>query len=187
MASSSSIFASRADAAQTRVLPGHKQSIQTNDHAIGFTGGFAGATGFLYRHYIGNTFIQANVLPLMLDRGEFMMLMGGMSVGRYLIVWHSARGTSILPNTTALRTVALGSISHTNSTDTSSCSGSTCPDPQETIEKKYSLAGGVGFEFGALMRHGFSLSVDLLYTAWWDEKGFNSLLPLPYGTIVYNW
>ncbi len=168
---------------RTEVIPGHQRVLQTNTHALGFSGGWAGATGFCYRHYFANTFLQVNALPVMANRGDFLMLMGGVTAGHYLIMWHSPSMGSMIPSTTALRAVATGTASLSRDTTTDEKSGKSVTES----EQKMSLAGGVGFEFGALMHHGFSISFDLMLTAWWDDKGFNSLLPLPYGAIVYNW
>ncbi len=166
----------------TEVMAGHKQQLQTNTHALGFTGGWAGATGFCYRHYLQNTFLQLNALPVMANRGDFLMLMGGLTVGHYLIVWNSPSMGTIIPSTTALRAVATLTASLSRDTTTDAKGVATT-----TSDAKRSLGGGVGFEFGALMRNGFSISFDLMFTALWDDKGFDSLLPLPYGAIVYNW
>ena len=168
---------------RTEVIPGHRQVLQKNSHALGFSGGVAGATGFCYRHYLGNTFLQANILPVFLNRGDYLMLMGGLTAGRYLIMWHAPSMGSFIPSTSALRAVAsvTGSLSRDTTIDPDSGKSVT------TREEARTIGGGIGFEFGALMRHGFSVSFDLMLTAWWDEKGFDSLLPLPSGAIVYNW
>lgn len=178
-----------ATAQGARIVPGHTAKIQSNSHALGFTGGFAGATGFTYRHYFGNSFVQANALPLMANRGEFLMMMGGISAGRYLLLWHSPSMGSIIPSTTALRALMLTSVSYSSDDKTTDvCSGSNCAEvTQSEINKEFSVAGGIGFEFGALMRHGFSISFDVLLTSVWDQNGFDFLMPLPYGTVVYNW
>ena len=178
-----------AQGSRSNVIPGHSRKIQSNTHALGFTGGFAGATGFTYRHYFGNSFVQANALPLMANRGEFLMMMGGISAGRYLLLWHSPSMGSIIPSTTALRALTLASISYQSNEEINEvCSGSSCASVSKTtIEQEYSIAGGIGFEFGALMRHGFSISFDVMLTAVWDQDGFDFLMPLPYGTVVYNW
>lgn len=173
---------------RTGVIPGHSSKIQTNTHALGFTGGFAGATGFTYRQYIGNNFIQANALPLMANRGEFLVLMGGLSAGRYLLLWNSPSMGAIIPSTTALRALALASASYeSDDAAAAPCIDGDCSGAQPSIKKSYSVAGGIGFEFGALMRHGFSISFDVMLTAVWDQEGFDFLMPLPYGTVVYNW
>jgi hypothetical protein len=162
---------------RTQVIPGHSRTIQSNSHALGFTGGFAGATGFTYRHYFGNNFVQANALPLMANRGEFLMMMAGLSAGRYLLLWHSPSMGSIIPSTTAMRALMTTSMSYKSDTTTA----------KTDVNKEYSLAGGIGFEFGALMSHGFSISFDVMLTSVWDQNGFDFLMPLPYGTVVYNW
>ena len=178
-----------AQGRKANVIPGHSSKIQSNSHALGFMGGFAGATGFTYRHYFGNSFVQANALPLMANRGEFLMMMGGISAGRYLLLWHSPSMGSIIPSTTALRALALASVSYSSDDSNSEvCTGTNCATVKEPqIEKEYSIAGGIGFEFGALTRHGFSIAFDLMLTSVWDQDGFDFLMPLPYGTVVYNW
>lgn len=167
----------QAQPSRTEVIPGHSSKIQTNTHALGFTGGVAGATGFTYRHYFSNSFVQVNALPLMANRGEFLMMMAGLSAGRYLLLWHSPSMGSMMPSTTAMRALMTTSVSYD-----SDATGS-----ETEVNRKYSLAAGIGFEFGALMSHGFSISFDVMLTSVWDQNGFDFLMPLPYGTVVYNW
>ncbi len=179
---------------QRTVLPGHQMQLQKNSHGLGLTGGYGGANGFAYRKYIGNNFVQISALPLMADRGDFLALMFGASFGRYLIVWHRQRSASLMPTTTALRAVGLASTwfsrDASSFVDAAPCAGVNCtstPAQEAKVENTTTLAAGVGFEFGGVLRNGFSLSVDLLLTSVWDEEGFDMLVPLPYGALVYSW
>jgi hypothetical protein len=56
-----------------------------------------------------------------------------------------------------------------------------------TTEITSGLGAGIGFEFGAITRHGFSFSLDLMLTATWDNDGFAWLVPIPYGAVMYSW
>jgi len=185
-------------ASQATALPGHKMKLQRNDHALGISAGYGGTSGFAYRKYLGNSFLQFNILPLVADRGDFLAVMLGATAGRYLIVWNRRRGPGLMPSTTALRAVGTVSTYFTRDspsnfeTITTPCSGINCAQdskttPEADVENITTVAAGIGFEFGAILRNGFSMSVDVLLTSAWDEKGFTMVLPLPYAAVMYNW
>jgi hypothetical protein len=183
--------------AQQTVRPSHVEQLQANSNALGLTIGYPGMTGFAYRRYIGDTFVQANLLPLVADQGNFLAIMLGLTVGHYLVMWEQPSTVSLLPSTSALRVV--GGVSTFFSRDASfgdaiaapACTGPNCTTtPTQTkasIENTTGLGAGIGFEFGAIRKHGFSFSLDLMLTATWDDVGFNWLVPLPYGAIMYSW
>ena len=179
-------------------LPGHSMRLQHNDHALGLTAGYGGTSGFAYRKYLGNSFVQINLLPLVADRGDYLAIMLGASVGRYLIVWNRPRSASLVPSTTALRAVATVSTYFTRDSGTVDsitapcqngidCDTTASTDPQAKLENLTTVAAGIGFEFGAILRNGFSMSIDALLTSAWDEDGFLQVLPLPYASIMYSW
>lgn len=183
--------------ASAEVLPGHRLTLQQNSQALGISAGYPGASGFAYRKYFGNSFVQMNLLPLVANRGSFLAIMMGANVGHYLVVWQRQNSMSLMPTTTALRAVA--GVSTYFSRDEEILTdeavpgtvGSTTTTTSSTDTAKLNnttgLSAGVGFEFGAIMRSGFSLSVDLMLTATWDNDGFEQLVPLPFGTVVYSW
>ncbi|MCO4761016.1 MAG: hypothetical protein KC502_05895 [Myxococcales bacterium] len=182
--------------APTTVLPGHKVQLQRNSHALGLTGGYGGANGFAYRQYFGNSYVQMNLLPLVADQGDFLAVMVGASFARYLIVWNRPRSVSLMPSTTALRLVGQASTyfkrdkSPDGSFEQAPCTGVSCNSDLKTsatTENITSVGAGVGFEFGGLLRNGFSMSLDVLLTSVWDEVGFDMLVPLPYASVMYSW
>ncbi len=185
-------------APNTTTLAGHRMRVQHNDHALGLTVGYGGTNGFAYRKYFGNTFVQANILPLVADRGDYLALMFGATVGRYLIVWNRPRTRSLMPSTTALR--AVGTVATYFTRDAlgvndlqAPCSGVNCSSAggsgtsDAKIENLTTAAAGIGIEFGAILRNGFSMSVDVMLTSAWDEDGFLQILPLPYAAVMYSW
>jgi hypothetical protein len=188
-----------APEAQAEVLPGHQLTLQQNSQALGISGGYPGASGFVYRKYFGNSFLQINLLPLVANRGGFLAVMMGATYGQYLLVWQRQNSMSLMPTTTALRAVAGTSTYFSRDdgeTDTSSPSDVIGSPPKTTattttttskIKNTTGLSAGIGFEFGAIMRSGFSFSVDLMLTATWDNDGFEQLVPLPFGAVVYSW
>jgi hypothetical protein len=163
--------------AAPEVRAGHAEQLQSNTHALGLTAGYPGMSGFAYRRYIGDTFIQANLLPLVADQGNTMAIMFGVSLGHYLVMWEQPSSVSLLPNTSALRVV--GGVSTFFNRDASS--------DKAKIKNTTGVGAGIGFEFGAIRKHGFSFSLDLMLTATWDNVGFDWLVPLPYGAIMYSW
>ncbi len=174
---------------------------QANRHAIGLTGGFTTGSGFAYRRYFDNTVLQLSGVAFVSDRGDQSMVLAGLSVAQYVVIWHRGATRGIIPNSTALRVVGGASFYQnrsstqvTNFITDPACIGrsSNCGTIEQTSVKKdrTSLVGvgaGIGFEFGALMRPGFSLSLDLLLTAAFDEQGLSFLLPLPQMALMYNW
>ncbi len=189
-----------AHAQQPNLIRGHEQQVQRNSHALGLCGGYPGASGFAYRRYIGDTFIQGNLLPLVADRGDFLAVMIGVTVGHYLAVWERPRSLSLMPSTTALRVVANASTffsrdaTFSEVADAATCvgvdcggTGSSTTSTTTTTDITSGLGAGIGFEFGAITRHGFSFSLDLMLTATWDNDGFAWLVPIPYGAVMYSW
>lgn len=163
--------------ATTEVIPGHKQQIQNNTHALGLSFGGAGATGFAYRHYLGNNFIQVSLLPLVAEQGDYLALLGGLQIAHYLLVWNNTTARKLMPTTTALRaTAGVSTFLLTQKEDGGSRS-----------EKTLAAQAGVGFEMGAVMRPGFSISFDVMLTSTWEDMEFDSLLPMPYGAVMYSW
>ena len=58
----------QATDAGAEVLQGHRLTLQQNSQALGISGGYPGASGFAYRKYFGNSFVQMNLLPLVANR-----------------------------------------------------------------------------------------------------------------------
>lgn len=181
------------------LLRSHEQQVQRNSHALGLVGGYPGASGFAYRKYLGDTFIQGNLLPLVADRGDFLAIMVGVTVGHYLIVWQRQASLSLVPSTTALRVVGTASTffsrdaTFADAVAPAPCVGTNCATTGSsttqtpTTTTTTGVGAGIGFEFGAIMRHGFSFSLDLMLTSTWDDDGFKWLVPIPYGSVMYSW
>jgi len=177
---------------------------QANRHAIGLTGGFTTGSGFAYRRYFDNTAVQLSGVAFVSDRGDQSMVLAGLSVAQYLVIWHRGATRGVIPNSTALRLVGGASFYQNRSTtdisnwinDDPTCNSRLPPyNCQQHLvsnlrKDRTSLVGvgaGIGFEFGALMRPGFSLALDLLLTAAFDDVGLSFLLPLPQMALMYNW
>jgi hypothetical protein len=180
------------------MLFGHDQDIQKNTHGIGVSAAVYPLLGFAYRHYFGNVAVQVHVLPLLANRGDYLSLHFGAEFIDYMLVWtraHGSLGAAAMP-ATALRLVGSAGVSMTRDQSTNitvpdaNC-GATCQASLQgnhgRIDYLTSVGAGFGFEFGAIMRPGFSLAVDLMMTALWDNEGFYAAYPLPYGTLMYNW
>ncbi len=163
--------------ARTDVIPGHRQKIQNNSHSLGVSFGAAGATGFAYRYYFGNNFIQASLLPLVADQGDYLALLSAVQLAHYLLVWNNTTSRKLLPTTTALR--ATGGVS----TFLLSQKDELGAHKENTL----SAHVGVGFEMGAVMKHGLSISFDVMLTSIWEDYEFDSLIPMPYGALMYSW
>lgn len=185
--------------AATGVLRGHEQEVQKNTHGLGFSAAVNPLLGFTYRHYFGNSAVQLNFLPLLADSGNYLSLHFGAEVIDYMLVWTRGSGrNSAIMNvpTTALRLVGAAGVSVTRDQSTNiAVPDANCgPVCQKAIQGNHgridylgSIGAGFGFEFGAIMRPGFSLALDLMMTVLWDNDGFYAAYPLPYGTLMYNW
>lgn len=119
------------------------------------------------------------------------------------MVWHEFNRPGLLPDTSALRLTGGTSYLYRKSTDQQEVQKAidpTCRDKRNNkcaVEVSTStvstnswdlyLGAGIGFEFGAVMRPGFSLSLDVQLTAMFDKAGLNELLPVPALALMYNW
>ena len=179
------------------VIKGHEQTLQRNRHGLGFTAGVDGTLGFAYRNYLGNTAIQVNALPLFADYGDYLSVRLGAQVINYMLVWSRGQGMAVVPGATALRVVgAYGLYVSRDQAANVDVAPENCNTPQcqkivapgkGAVETWHSLAAGFGFEFGAVMRPGFSVALDLLMTLRWDRDGFYGAYPLPSGSLTYSW
>lgn len=162
---------------------------QNNVHGIGVAGSFTTGSGLTYRRYFGNTSVQATLLAIITDRGDEAVAFVGASAVQYLLVWHSPGSRGLLPSTTALRVVG-GAHYYLRRwiEDTGTFSNNIfVPKLERKSDSSVNLGVGLGFEFGGIVRSGFSLSTDLVLTAAIDEKGLDYILPLPQAALVYSW
>ncbi|MSP90910.1 MAG: hypothetical protein EXR79_03755 [Myxococcales bacterium] len=179
------------------VIKGHEQTLQRNRHGLGFIAGVDGTLGFAYRNYLGNSAIQINALPLFADYGDYLSVRLGAQVINYMLVWSRGQGMAVVPGATALRVVgAYGLYLSRDQTANVNVAPENCKTVQcqkitepgkGAVETWHSLAAGFGFEFGAVMRPGFSIALDLLMTLRWDRDGFYGAYPLPSGALTYSW
>ncbi len=188
--------------AQSRAMVGHAEEVQKNGNGLGFAlDPKGGLLGFAYRRYFGNTAIQFDVLPLYQNRGGNIAIYFGTQVMNYALVWPGGRGAA-LPTTTALRLTGGAAVNINReqqkiSIDDPNCLTVTCKQitqSQAPVKSMYKLAGGFGFEFGAVQRSGFSVAIDLMMSILWDKDSSNDLgvrfyaaYPLPYATLMYSW
>ncbi len=185
------------EAQAAKVLVGHDEQVQNNTHAIGVAGDFKGGlSGFAYRYYSGNHALQLDFLPLYADRGNYLAMFFGAQYINYALVWSGSRRGAMFPTTTALRLTLAGSAHAERdqttaiSVNSGNCQTQQCKDitnSKAAVSVMYSMAGGFGFEFGAVQRSGFSVAVDLMMTVLWDRVGFYGAYPLPYTSLMYSW
>jgi hypothetical protein len=177
-------------AASGPVKPAAPAAQQNNVHGIGVAGSFTTGSGLTYRRYFGNTSVQATLLAIITDRGDDAVAFVGASAVQYLLVWHSPGSRGLLPSTTALRVVG-GAHYYLKrwieDTGTFSANGIFTPKLERKSDSSLNVGAGLGFEFGGIVRSGFSLSTDLVLTAAIDEQGLDYILPLPQAALVYSW
>lgn len=163
---------------------------QTNVHGIGVAGSFATGTGLTYRRYFGNTSLQLTCLAIITDRGRDAVAFAGGSVVQYVLVWNSAGARGLLPSSSALRLVGGAHYylrKWLENTTTEPTNGIITPASVQKRTSSVNVGAGLGFEFGAIVKSGFSLSLDLVLTAAFDDKGLDYILPLPQAALVYSW
>jgi len=185
----------------------HALKRQNNRHALGFSGGIGPGSGFSYRHYLGDTMLQGTLFTMITEKGDSATVWGGLSFAHYLLVWHDAKSGGWMPSTSGLRVVGGGSylfnksISGEKETPIDpNCIpdpkvGKVCQIKEEPQTSTYHLAAGglgIGFEFGAIMRPGFSFTVDLMLTAIMLKDGnakwkLDRVWPLPSVALMYSW
>ncbi len=163
---------------------------QTNVHGIGVAGSFATGSGLTYRRYFGNTSVQASFLAIITERGDDAVAFVGASAVQYLLVWYSPGARGLLPSSTALRLVG-GAHYYlrrwTESSESMSANNVWTIREEKRRDSSVNIGAGLGFEFGAIVRSGFSLSTDLVLTAAIDDQGLDYILPLPQAALVYSW
>ncbi len=163
---------------------------QSNVHGIGIAGSFATGTGLTYRRYFGNTSVQLACLAIITDRGNDAVAFVGGSLVRYVLVWSSPGARGLLPSTSALRVVG-GAHYYLRrwqeNTTTEPTQGVIVPQSEQKRQSSFNLGAGLGFEFGGIVKSGFSLSLDLVLTAAIDKDGLDYILPLPQSSLVYSW
>ncbi len=176
---------------------------QRNVHGLGIAGGMATGSGFAYRRYAGNSSLQATVWAMVLDRGDNAAVWGGLTYAHYLLVWHDDRRMSVLPDTSALRLSVSGSYLFDRTTDNTfsfvnddplcttslnfPCPGEFKDQKTTTRDHTISLGVGIGFEFGAILRPGLSVALDLQLTAIMDQESLRQIWPLPTLAVIYSW
>ncbi len=188
---------------------GQRITDQQNVHGLGLGFGILGASGFVYRHYLENWFVQANGLAIYTDGGNFMAFMAGIHAGVYLSVWQTSAQHQALPNTVALRLVGGTSyslarnipgdaegdevpqaidIAVVNSPKRTTTAGSAA-EQQPTVERESvaSFECGIGFEVGSVMRPGISAALDILLTVSRRNEAFHSAMPMPHVALIYSW
>ena len=157
--------------------------------------------GFSYRVLFDRVSWQINAAPLAWDRGDNAVVSLGTAVVWY--PWMAQGGRRLgVASDTALRVALAGSVFHFAETRTSAegepgldANGLPRPTTSVTTRERttwLNAGAGVGFEFGAVQRPGFSVALDLLWTVTFartPSDGFRlrQLLPLPAGTLVYHW
>ncbi len=190
-------------AVTSRRAEGRKITRQDNEHGLGLSGGWAPGSGFAYRRFFGKTSLQATLFAMVTERGADATVFAGLSATHYLIVWHRYDRPGLLPGTSALRITGAGSYLYRKSSEEKTTKRNldpTCVDlsnnpcKKEVIKETVNstkwdafVGAGVGFEFGAVMRPGFSMSLDLMLTAMFDDKGLDDILPVPALGLLYNW
>ena len=198
----------KVPAAAAPAPAGQRITDQKNVHGLGLAFGILGASGFVYRHYIDQWFIQANGLAIYTDGGNFMAFMAGIQAGHYLSVWQTNNAHNTLPNTIALRLVGGTSYSLGRSTsggagddevptaidiggaDSARPSPDTSATTQDTTVERETVASfdlGIGFEVGSVMRPGFSAALDILLTVSRRNGAFHSAMPMPKVALMYSW
>ncbi|MBM4346258.1 MAG: hypothetical protein FJ100_23025 [Deltaproteobacteria bacterium] len=170
--------------------PKRPEPEQTNVHGIGIAGSFATGSGLTYRRYFGNTSLQLSCLAIITDRGNDAVAFVGGSLVRYVLVWSSPGARGLLPATSALRVVG-GAHYYLRrwqeNTTVEPTQGVIVPQSEQKRQSSINLGAGLGFEFGGIVKSGFSLSLDLVLTAAIDKDGLDYILPLPQSALVYSW
>lgn len=179
---------------------------QNNVHGLGFSASYSSGSGFTYRRYFGDTAVQFAGLAVIQNRGDDAWILAGIGATQYLLVWHQPNSRGLLPAVTALRLTGGTSVFHdATSTQNFVPVKEACADPFDLVacpvdavptttkQTMANLGVGIGFEFGGVMRSGFSLSLDLLLTAAFkltatdSRRGLAFIYPLPQMALIYNW
>ena len=169
---------------------------------LGITGSLTYGFGFAYQRTFAHGHWQINGVPMVWDRGDNAVASAGTALVWYPWLASSRRWLGGANSDTALRIVGGGSVFYnarkTVSTTIDTSFGSDGqPRPAATVttverDLWLSVGAGAGFEFGAIHQPGFSVALDLLWTATWAHTSaegwrLRQLVPLPAGSLVYHW
>ncbi len=186
----------RPAAAADTLAKGYEEAISQNHHGLGISFGVGGLNGIAYRHYFGNFAVQADVFPLIADSGNYVAVFGGLTFIDYLLMWNKAARSTLFPATSALRFVGSTGVwvsrsqSNNISVAQANCLTADCQaivNQKAAVDYFAHVGLGLGVEFGAIARPGFSAAVDVQMTVMWDQAGFYGAYPLPSATLMYSW
>ncbi len=174
-------------------------AVEPISYGIGVSGGVAGHTGFAFRYYLGEGYLQASGVALMLDEGNFIATSAGLDYGHYLVV--SRRGTHLLSGyTVALRgVVGVSGLAYRgqppeddsdgfiDARDVAAGASQSSTTSNPVWSRLQSVSAGIGVDLGRVRSAGMTFAVDVRMSLLYDEKGFYALIYLPYGALIYNW
>ena len=182
--------------ATTHAAAVQRSQTRENSSGVGFTGSLSYGFGVAYRHLWGPMGLQVSGFGFISDRGDNTLAALGLA-WHYRVLNFNQSSSRLMPSSSALRLLLAGSYYQYKQTTTSTMpslteTGSTTSSFVTTTNidntRLVSVAAGLGFEFGAIQVPGFTLSVDLLLTAAFNQVGVpRFILPLPAGSLIYNW
>lgn len=194
-AACASLSLARPASAADSMAKGYEETISQNHNGVGVSFGVGGLNGIAYRHYFGNFAIQADILPLVADSGNYVAVFGGMTFIDYLVMWNRASRNTIFPSTTALRFVGSTGVwlSRQSSSVAVPAANANTPEAQAINARSapvdyFAHVGlGLGVEMGAIAQPGLAAAIDVQMTVMWDQDGFYGAYPLPSASLMYNW
>jgi len=155
-------------------------------NAVGFVGGWHGASGMAYRRYFGLNAVQvvflASIFP---DEESFVWT--GVNYSRLLTIKRSPHG----PGGWGLRAVGGASyrwqrdVLHDWKWDPDTGTGK--GTRSEIISHVIYGGAGIGLQMGALDTPGLSVSLDVTATTEFRGSEFQWLIPLPSLELLYSW
>ena len=155
-------------------------------NALGFVGGWHGASGMCYRHYFGANAVQLNFIAAVLPE-EDSFVWAGLNYAR-IVALKRTRGRQI---GWGLRAVAGASyrweseVIYDYRWDLQTQSGK---ENTHTVTNHILLGGaGIGLQVGALDTPGISVALDVTATAQFHGSEFQWLVPLPSLELLYHW
>jgi hypothetical protein len=165
-------------------------AVEPISYGIGVSGGVAGHTGFAFRYYLGEGYLQASGVALMLDQGNFIATSAGLDYGHYLAMTR--------PRINLLRGLTVGlayrgqppeddsdGLIDARDVAVGASQSSTTNNP--VWSRLLSVSAGIGVDLGKVRSPGMTVAVDVRMSLLYDEKGFFALIYLPYGALIYNW
>jgi len=158
----------------------HAYEYNHSHGGIGISAGGTSGFGLTYRHeFAGNPFgIQVTALPVIFKEDKEIRGFVSGGLGMFITVNRQAWGRAFVSASTSVLWSFNQKIDEPDSRKSHRASES-----EDFL--MYSFGAGAGVEFCFARNFGFTLEIPI--GVFFDEEGFDSVMPIPNASIMYRW